>query len=143
MSLLNDHKRCASILAGDGDEEKVAFVKDNLGAVVMSFGKHKGKSFRQIQTADPSYVWWVCNRAETKNSTMHLLKIYLKSFETRKPTIKRIIEVYESRDCKIPKAPMRQCEQMILFCRFCDEEVSVKETFSGNECSVCGFSFAR
>ena len=72
MSMFNDHRRCLEILDGD-DEEKRKLVQDNLKDFEMTFGKHKGKSFRHIFTSDTKYVWWA-----TKRFSVHLRSFFLR-----------------------------------------------------------------
>ncbi len=145
MSICNDHGRCLDLLRSD-DEAKIKLVKDNLARCKMNFGKHKGRTFQEIFVSDSRYTWWVCNKADKKGSSFQLFKEYCQSLQGEKG-IKPILQVYSKKEYKQPpairtcKSAMRTCEPIERFCRLCGDYVSAKETFHGEECSVCGFSF--
>lgn len=139
MSILNDHRRCLELLdSGDADKQKL--VRENLQSFKMTFGKHKGKSFRDIFFNDNKYVWWVCNKASQDSPTIKLFQRYCQANKPDK-SFKSIMKVYTDRKYKIPEySHMRVCEQRQAMCHHCDHYVDVKETLQGDECAVCGFS---
>lgn len=144
MSIFNDHRRCLEILDSD-DTDKRKLVENNIANIKMTFGKHKGKTFRDIFFTDAKYVWWVNNKASLDTSTLKLFKKYCDSNKTDSKTIKPILKVYTEKGYKIPPVNntrvYKQYKQREAFCRLCDYIVDVKETFSGDECSVCGYAF--
>ena len=139
MSIFNDHRRCLELLDGD-DEDKRKLVQENIKNIKMSFGKHKGQTFRDIFVGDSKWVWWACNKATSDSPTMKLFKRYCDSNKPQK-TIKPIMKIYLEKQYKIPERQhmrLTACKEM--YCRLCDFRVEVKETFTGDECSVCGFA---
>ena len=139
MSIFNDHRRCLEILDGE-DEEKRKLVQDNMKNIKMTFGKHKGKSFRDIFVCDTKWVWWACNKSP-ESPTIKLFKIYCDSNKVEK-SIKNIMKIYVDKKYVIPeRVQFRRTQSREMFCRLCDYRVEVKETITGDECSVCGFSF--
>lgn len=157
MSLFNDHARCLAILDG-GDEKKRQMVLDNQGNMKITFGKQKGKTFRDIFKKESGFVWWVCNKAPLKAPTLALFKKYCERMKSGGPEtetkMKRLQksfrlrirnrssktnEMQEVSECPFSRA-VRLTPQKNEHCRFCGEIVDVRETFFGEECTVCGFS---
>ncbi len=141
MSIFNDHRRCLELLDGD-DDEKRKLVQDNIKNIKMTFGKHKGKSFRDIFFCDSKWVWWACNKASPESPTIKLFKRYCDLNKVQGKSIKPIMKIYVEKNYVIPeRVQFRRTQTREMFCRLCDYQVEVKETLRGDECSVCGFSF--
>lgn len=140
MSLFNDHRRCLEILDGD-DEDKRRLVHENIKNIKMTFGKHKGKTFRDILVHDTKWVWWACNMASSQSATLKLFKRYCDSNKIDGKGIKPIMKIYIDKGYKLPeKEHFRRTEPREMYCRFCDFHTEIKESFSGDECSVCGLA---
>ena len=141
MSIFNDHRRCLELLDGE-DEDKRKLVQENIKNLKMTFGKHNGKSFREIFFGDNKWVWWACNKSTSDSATMKLFKRYCDSNKIEGKTIKPIMKIYAQKQYKIPDMDhFRRTVSREMYCRLCEYHVEVKETFTGEECSVCGFAF--
>lgn len=58
----------------EGDEGLNDSVKDD---VVLSFGRHKGRTLREVNESDPSYIDWLCANAreeEVRNASKMLIE---------------------------------------------------------------------
>lgn len=120
----------------------------------MTFGKHKGKTFHYIFQNEPGFVWWVYNKASVKSPTMALFENYcrrmnsgdsVKLSERKRPGKHLHFSSQKKNKDSFLRIPdrgfgfMKECKLKDVYCRFCDSTVEVKETFSCDECYVCGF----
>jgi len=139
MSLFNDHRRCLEILCGDDDEESRKLIEENLKNFKITFGKHRGETFKAVVLNHPTYVWWVCNKAKLSSPSMALFKKYCDMNPNEKKGIRSIMKVYTDKGFKNPpKEFLKHVDAREMFCRLCNSKVTVKETFHGDACSVCG-----
>tara|TARA_B100001287_G_scaffold276836_1_gene289905 strand:- start:6331 stop:6771 length:441 start_codon:yes stop_codon:yes gene_type:complete len=144
MSLFNDHARCYEIISGDGaddadevdadDAAKRKLIYDNLSNFKMTFGKYKDTRFKDVFSNDSKYSSWLCD-SNSINPTVKLFRTYIcKTIKKKKPCKSISLPTTVSH-----RTSFREYKKRMRQCRFCDEMVDVKETFSRDECSVCGF----
>lgn len=137
MSIFNDHRRCLELL--DSEDDKRKLVSENMRTCTMTFGKHKGKYFKDIFVNDQKYVWWVCNKASLNSPTIKLFKRYCEKNKTDAKSVKPVMNFYVKNNYEIPERVQMRAYDQVSRCRHCEEYVNVKETIHGHECSVCGF----
>ena len=121
------------------DESKRKLAVENIKNCALTFGKHKGKTFLYIFLNEKNYAWWLCNKAKPGSPTVDLFKRYfdMNSDHDKAEPLKR--GYVEKGFVMPPKKYMRLAESREAFCRFCDGQVEVKETFQGDQCMVCDY----
>lgn len=137
MSYLNDHRLCLAMLDSD-DESKRKLMVENINKCVFTFGKHKGKTFFYVFHSEKNYTWWLCSKAKGSPS-IDLFKRYcaMNSEQTKVEPLKRAY--VEKGFVMPPKKYMRVAASREAFCRLCNGQVEVKETFQGDQCMVCDY----